>query len=234
MVKRTIQIVAIAGVLALPAWADARVSEMGSGAPAVKVSCPAPENPTPAQECNAVTRVTGYQVRSGSVREPFRVPRDGYIVAFSIRLAPTTAAETDFFSSSFGGDPRARLSILRKGTRGRDRRLFRLLRQSRTRNLRPFLGSTPTFVFGRPLRVKTGHRVALTVPTWAPTFAISLGRDNMWRASRRSRDRGCANVQRQAAQQRVGRRGRKRYECDNFGGRLLYTATYVPDPRRTR
>ena len=229
VVKRTIQIVAIAGVLALPAWADARVSELGSGAPAVKVSCPLPES-----DCNAVTRVTGYQVRSGTVRNPFRVPRDGYIVAFSVRLANVSSRQFDFFSSSFGGDPRARLAILRKGTRGRDRRLFRLLRQSRTRNLAPFLGSTPTFVFGRPLRVKRGHIVALTVPTWAPTFAINLGRTDMWRGSRLKRNNGCANVTRQAAQQRVGRRGRKRYECDNFGGRLLYTATYIPDNRRTR
>jgi hypothetical protein len=229
MVKRSIQVVAIVGVLALPAWADARVSEMGSGAPAVKTSCPLPE-----KDCNAVTRVTGYQVRNGTAREPFRVPRDGYIVAFSIRLANVNDRQFDFFSSSFGGDPRARLAILRKGKRGRDRRLFRLLRQSRTRNLRPFLGSTPTFVFGHPLRVKTGHRVALTVPTWAPTFAVNLGRTNMWRASRLKANDGCKAVQRQAAQQRVGRRGRKRYECDNFGGRLLYSATYVPDPRRTR
>jgi len=218
VVKRTIQIVAIAGVLALPAWADARVSELGSGAPAVKVSCPLPES-----DCNAVTRVTGYQVRNATAREPFRVPRDGYIVAFSIRLANVNARQFDFFSSSFGGDPRARLAILRKR---RNRR--------RSRNLRPFLGSTPTFVFGRPLRVKTGHRVALTVPTWAPTFAINLGRTNMWRGSRLKANNGCANVDRQAAQQRVGRRGRKRYECDNFGGRLLYTATYIPDNRRTR
>jgi len=228
MVKRTIQLAALLALLAFPAGADARATELGGNAPAVKNSCPAPED-----QCNAITRVTGYQVRAGNVRNPFRVPRNGYIVAFQIRVANVTNRQFDFFSDNFGGAPHVRLAILRQGT-GRHQRLFRLLRHSAPRRLARFLGSSPTFVFGRPLRVRRGHIVALTVPTWAPSFAVNLGRDNMWRASRLRRNNGCAAVDRQNAQLRRGRRGRKRYECDNFGGRLIYTATYIPDPRRTR
>jgi hypothetical protein len=80
-----------------------------------------------------------------------------------------------------------------------------------------------------PLEVDRGNIVALTVPTWAPAFGVNLPRNNWWRSSRRRGD--CDNVSQRAAQQFQG--SLRMYGCTYFRARLLYTATYIPDPRPT-
>ena len=79
-----------------------------------------------------------------------------------------------------------------------------------------------------------GSIVALTVPSWAPAFAVDLGRDFSWFSSRHKTEEPdqsgsrCGDVSQDAAQEAVG--GLRRYECRYRTARLLYTATFVPDP----
>ena len=206
------------GALVLPAVADARVVEVGFTSPRPAASCP--QNP-----CQAVGRVSGYQVSQGSRRDPYRVMERGKIVAFTLTLGRPTAAQARFFSRLFAGRPLARISVVREERGGN----HRLEDQSEVFELSPYFGSSPTFALNRPLRVGRGAIIALTIPTWAPAFAIRLGRDEAWRSSRR-RDR-CDDVRQSVALQVRGRR--RVFGCVYRTARLLYTATFVPEPQRT-
>jgi hypothetical protein len=210
----------LALALVLPGTASARVIELGKIDNAKRPSCPA--------SCQAIGHVTGYQGRSGALRNPFVIKRAGYIVAFTVRLGSPDSRQRAFFNDLYGGPPRVRLAILRRGRTLATRRIHRLVRHSPSFRVGPYFGSTPTFVLQNPLRVRRTHRVALTVPTWAPVLSHGLPSTFWWRASRR---RGtCDNVS-QVAHHR--RRNRRLYQCDYFTARLTYSATYVPDPRRT-
>ncbi|HEY1356859.1 MAG TPA: hypothetical protein VGF21_01010 [Thermoleophilaceae bacterium] len=221
--KRFILLACVLGLLALPAAASAKVVELGDNAGPARSNCP--NNP-----CEAIGRVTGYQGRSGTVANPFRIPRAGKIVAFTITLAKVTPQQVTFFNDRFGSSPSVRLTILRKGKKRKTRLSHRLIRQSKVYNVQHYLGSTPSFALDQPLVVKRGYIVAITVPTWVPAFAFTgLSSKNWWRSSRHKGD--CSNATQRAAQQHVG--GTRTYGCTYHKARLLYTATYVPDPRPT-
>jgi hypothetical protein len=209
------------GLLVLPAGAGATVRELGEKAPAAEVSCP--------ENCQAIGRVTGYQGRSGPVTTPFRIPRKGTIVAWTITLGEPDANQIQFFTDLYGGPPQARLSIVRPGKRNKMGLPHRLVAQSPLETLDPYFGASPSFALEEPIRVGAGNVVALTVPTWAPAFAVGLGRDNWWRSSRSKGD--CDNVSQRAATQAIG--GIRHYGCTYRTARLLYTVTWVPDPRPT-
>ncbi|MBX5470024.1 MAG: hypothetical protein IRZ21_09020 [Thermoleophilaceae bacterium] len=217
MITRFSLPLAVAAALALPSTASARVIELGGSLPAAAPSCPA--------SCQAIGRVSGYQAKVGSVRHPFQVKTRGKIVAFSITLGKPKASQVDFFNKLFGGPPQVRLSILRHETRNR----YRLTGQSDVFQLDQYFGSTPTFALTRPLTVKKGYIVALTVPTWAPAFAVNLGKDQIWRSSRDPKR--CDDVQQQAAQDVRG--SLRTYGCLYKTARLLYSATFVPQPQPT-
>lgn len=222
--KRLLVLATAAGALAVPAVASARVVELGSGAtPAARPDCPQPE------QCQVAVQVTGYQGRSGARKAPFVIPRAGSIVAFTVTLGKPNDRQLAFFRQNFGTTPEVRLSILRKGKRRKTRLDHRLMSQSKAYRVDRYFGSSPTFALDRPLRVQKNYIVALTVPTWAPVFAPNLTRTNWWRSARAKGD--CQDVSQHAAQQTVG--GVVKYGCTYFTARLLYTATYVPDPRRT-
>ncbi len=221
--KRLILLVCVLGLLVLPGSASAKVVELGAGAGPAKSNCPA-------DPCEAIGRVTGYQGRSGTVSNPFRIPRAGKIVAFTITLAKVTAQQVTFFNDRFGNPPSVRLTILRKGKKRKTRLSHRLIRQSKVYNVEHYLGSTPSFALDQPLTVKRGYIVAITVPTWVPAFAFTgLSSKNWWRSSRKKGD--CQNPLQRAAQQHV--HGTRTYGCTYHKARLLYTATYVTDPRPT-
>jgi hypothetical protein len=221
--KRLIPLACVLGLLALPQGASAKVVELGDGAGPAKSNCP--NDP-----CEAIGRVTGYQGRSGTISNPFRIPRSGKIVAFTITLAKVTAQQIDFFNGLYGSPPSVRLAILRKSKKRKTRLSHRLIRQSKVYNVEHYLGSTPSFALDQPLVVKRGYLVGITVPSWVPAFAFSgLSSKNWWRSSRKKGD--CRNATQRAAQQHVG--GTRTYGCTYHKARLLYTATYVPDPRPT-
>ena len=86
-----------------------------------------------------------------------------------------------------------------------------------------------TFALAKPLPIAAKSIVALTVPTWAPAFAVNLGTDQAWRSSRNPAK--CNDVQQFAAHQTVG--SSRQYTCFYRTARLLYSATYIPDPTPT-
>jgi hypothetical protein len=224
--KRTLLVLsALAAALALPASASARIVELGEQAEAANPSCPA-------DPCEAAVRVTALQgSMAGGRKNPYYIRRAGYIVAFTVRLSQPSADQIGFFNDNFGSPAAVRLSVLRRGDTRRTRLNYRLVAQSELFEVDRYLGSNPTFVLQEPLRVRKTNWIAITVPTWAPMFANNLGRDDWWRASR-ARD-SCDGEEslRQFAVEDL--REVNTFGCTYSGARLMYTATYVPDPKPT-
>jgi hypothetical protein len=216
---------ALVGALALPAPASARIIEIGADAEVVAPSCPA-------DPCEAAVRVTALQGRAaGGRKNPYYIRRDGYIVAFTLQLAQPTAEQIDFFSDNFGSPAQVRLSVLRRGDTRRTRLNYRLVSQSDLFEVDDYFGSNPTFVLPEPLRVQKTNWIAITVPTWAPIFANNLGRGDWWRSSRA---KNSCDPPRSLRQFALGELSSVNvFGCTYSGARLLYTATYVPDPKVT-
>jgi hypothetical protein len=212
--------------LALAPVASARVVELGAVPNStVKPSCPA-------DPCEAAVRVTALQGRAaGGRKNPYYIRRDGYIVAFTVQLSKPSDEQITFFNENFGTPAQVRLSVLRRGDKRKTRLNYRLVGQSDLYDVDNYLGSNPTFVLDRPMRVKKTNWLAITVPTWAPLFANNLTNSDWWRSSRakgrceppRSLDQFALQVQHDISV----------FGCTYHGARLLYTATYVPDPQPT-
>jgi hypothetical protein len=224
--KRSLLLIsAFAAALALPAPASARIVELGSVGEEASPSCPA-------DPCEAAVRVTASQgAMAGGRKNPYYIRRDGYIVAFTVNLAEPTAEQIDFFNDNFGSPSQVRLSVLRRGDTRKTRLNYRLLNHSELFELDPYFGSSPTFVLQEPLRVRKTNWIAITVPTWAPLFANNLGRADWWRSSRARDSCDPPRSLRQFALSDL--REVNVFGCTYTGARLLYTATYVPDPKPT-
>jgi hypothetical protein len=209
------------GALFAPA-APARYVELGAQADAAAMNCPG----TTESPCVAAVRMTGYQGRaSGGPKNPYYIRRDGFLTMFTVQLAKPTAEEIKFFEDNFGTPSTARISVLRKGRTRKTRLDHRLINQSDTFELDRYFGSKPTFVFDRPIPVKKGNWIALTVPTWAPLLSRNLARTNWWRSSRSKGT--CDDFGfRQFAMEDL--REVNEFGCTYHGARLLYTVTYVP------
>jgi hypothetical protein len=187
--------------------------------------------------CEVVARVTGIQMKADGLDHPFRVPIDGQLVSWWLKLPELRETQLRSFSELFGGNPAARISVLRRGKRGR----VRLVRQGPTEQLRGHLGAKGRvrFRLAEPLRVKEGDYVGLTAVTWIPSFAVGLdAADNVWLASR-SKDRcstpSSQNPERFAAYYKtndahVESSTVRRYRCLYRTARLLYWGRVVPDP----
>lgn len=230
--KRTIKIstaLALVGLLLPASGAQARVVEVGATSQTPTVGCPS--------NCFAIGRLTGYQARNSERTGPMTVGRNGKLVAFSITLGKPSAQDKSFFENLYGGPAQARVSVLRRPHKN-DRRMRGepgrrvLTGQSEVFNLEPYFGSEPTFALRRPLTLKKGYTIAITVPTYAPAFAPGLGGNEQWRASRN--DQRC-DTQRfpndRVAHQRLG--SLTSYGCLYPDSRLLYKGYYVPDPQKT-
>lgn len=197
----------------------ASVRELGYSDPFPKADCP--------DECQAIAQVSGMQVSIGGVHNPFRVKKPGYLVAWTIRLGQPSVDQTNFFKTTYGSTPEARLSIF-KSLKNKYR--YRLQSQSPLVELEDYFGSTPTFVLKQPMRIHTNEIVGITVPTWAPAFAHGLTAHEAWRSSRSGDDCTAQNPP-QGAHQKV--RSVKVYGCLYRSARLLFSATFVPDPKKT-
>jgi hypothetical protein len=185
----------------------------------------APAPACPKSPCEAVGSVTGFQTVAGSVNNPFVVPANGRMVAWSISLSKPKASQQSFFNNFYGSPPQARISVIRAVPNKHPPR-YELLRQSPTVNLTPFLGSDVTFALDQSLTVKKGDIVALTIPTWAPAFAVGLSDSSGWRASRKvGKCTRTADIKDSRPQQKVG--STKQYGCFYKTARLLYTASIV-------
>jgi hypothetical protein len=224
--KRTLLVLsALVAALALPASASARIVELGEQAEAANPSCPG-------DPCEAAVRVTALQgSMAGGRKNPYYIRRAGYIVAFTVRLSQPTADQITFFNDNFGSPAQVRLAVLRRGDTRKTRLNYRLVGQSELFEVDRYLGSSPTFVLSEPLRVRRTNWIAITVPTWAPMFANNLGRDDWWRASRARDSCDGDDSLRQFAVEDL--REVNTFGCTYSGARLMYTATYVPDPKPT-
>jgi hypothetical protein len=205
---------ALTAVLAAPTAASADVVEIGKAAEPGASSCP--------DNCFAVSRTTGYQAKIGTTRGPMVVPKDGYLVAWTIALGKPGEKQTEFFERRLGGESEALITVLDP-----QRKLnSRVVAQGTTRKLERFFGTTVQFPLPRALRVKKGQVVALTVPTWAPALAVGLGGDTSWRASRARGQCDDSGVQTAQAE----RNQSTQYYCLYRTARLAYSATLVTSP----
>jgi hypothetical protein len=208
--------------LAVPGAASARIVEIGSVAGESELPAPS----CPARPCFAVSRTTGYQAKVGTNRGLMKVPADGRIVAWTIRLSRPGRSQVSFFNRRLGGEASAGITLLKPG-----RRLFgRVVAQSPVVELQPFFGQTVQFPLEQSLPAKRGQLLALTVPTWAPALATGLGGDTSWRASRPAGE--CDDTETQTAQAEM--RDLAQYRCLYQRVRLTYTATLVTEPKPNR
>src|SRR5690349_14473768 len=231
----------LAGLVAVaaPGAADSaplRVVVLGQTPETPPASCPGKiVNNVEITPCRVEGHVTGFQSIADGVPRPFEAPFEGKIVAWSITLAKpstqetkTTTDEVSFFDEFLGTPAQARIGILRP-VEGSKPPKYTLVRQSPTEVLNPYFGSTPDFALDHPLTVLKGQVVALTIPTWAPMFALNLSPENSWRGSRLPEH--CISkedIQGGHPQQGVGKT--KTYGCYYSEARLLYTATLVKKP----
>ena len=219
IVRRIVFALAALGVLALASLAGASsIREVGvdSAEPFQKPGCP--------QNCAAITRVTGFQARVGKKKNPYLVGRKGKIVAFTIDLAKPNDEQMAYFTSNFGATPRAGIAVLKMTHKNRS---GKLLSRSGTFNLKPYLGTKPTFALNKPLRVPRRSVIALVVPTWAPAFTTKLARSYSWRASRSSST--CEDFMQRAVHMKIGKT--RSYGCVYKTARMQYSADFVPDPQ---
>jgi hypothetical protein len=214
--------------------AASKVTVLGAATPATP-SCPT--------NCQAVGKTTGFQTNITGAKNPFVVTTRGRLVAWSIKTgAPSTKpnpnndnqSDYDFFSKTFGGPPKARIAVLKpimKSIR-EGKPIYKLKSQSPVEDLSAFLGQTTTFTLDIPLRVKPNNVVALTVPTWAPAFAINQSADTKWAASRKKgKCNATADILAGTPQDALGTQ--RSYGCIYNTARLLYSATVVADPNQT-
>jgi hypothetical protein len=214
--------------------AAARVIVLGAAAPATP-SCPT--------NCQAVGKTTGFQTSITGSKSPFAVSVRGELVAWSIKLgAPGTKpnpnnnnqSDLDFFNKTFGDNPKAKIAVLKPimSSIRAGKPIYKLKSQSPVEDLSNFLGQTTTFTLDTPLRVKPNNVVALSVPTWAPAFAINQSADTKWQASRKKgKCNDTADILAGSAQEELG--SQRSYGCTYTTARLLYSATVVADPNQS-
>jgi hypothetical protein len=215
----------ILAALAVVTVAAARVAELGTTLGENTASCP--------DNCQAIGQVSGFQIQQGTRKNPYRLRSYGKVVAFTIKLGKPNASQVQFFNKLFGGPPQVMLTVLkpyvpRKGEK-RQPNKYVLSGSSPLFDLTNYFGSEPTFALPRPLSIRPGYVVGITVPTWAPAFAVNLADDAQWRSSRAAT--ACDDVRQNAAQDIRG--SGRTYGCVYKTARLLYTATYIPDPKPT-
>jgi hypothetical protein len=212
--KLLVAIVTILAALVAVTVAGARVAELGTTLDDHTASCP--------DNCQAIGQVSGFQIQQGTRKNPYRLRSYGKVVAFSIKLGKPNASQIDFFNKLFGGPPQVMLTVLKpyvpKKGEAKQPLKYVLAGSSPLFDLTNFFGSEPTFALPRPLSIKPGYIVGITVPTWAPAFAVNLADDMQWRSSRDPK--ACNDVKQDAAQ-------------DIRGSARTYGVTYIPDPKPT-
>ncbi len=209
-------VVALAASCALPGVASAKRTELGTLADDVRGSCP--------DNCQAVTRSTGYQAKVGPDRGLYQAPANGRIVAWSLALGKPGPKQTSFFEERYGGPSRAAIVVLDPG-----KKLVRtVVAKGPLELLSGYFGQTVQFPLARTLRIRKGQYVGLTVPTWAPALQIGLGSETSWRSSRAKT--GCLDTTTQFAL--LGNRTAAPFNCLYKTARVTYSATFVSSPKQ--
>ncbi len=204
--------------------ATPEVRVLGKTAFPPKPACPG----TDTSSCMAVGKVTIFQSMAGSSVKPFLVPYNGKLVSWSITLSKPKRSEIAGFDGFYGKPAQARIAVLRRVGKSKPP-VYKLVRQSPIQELNRYFGRTVHFALDRPLTVLKDHIIGLTIPTWAPNWAINLPEDNSWRASRNSKKCNDSDIPESSRpQQKVG--SQRQYGCYFKNTRFLYTATVVKQP----
>lgn len=227
------------GAAAVSAAVDkASAVVVGRTAQTPRPNCPTPNgDAVPAdQRCQAMGRVTGFQVSADGRSGVYKIREPGRIVAWSVDLSRPSKEEQRFFAEVLdkSGPPTARLAILKAKDGGE----FKLVKQSPVVQLKPLLGNRPVFTLTEPLKVRPGLVVGLTTPTWISNLADAGAADSdAWRTSREpgqcgteaedSPEENEADLTRRSRpQQKTG--GVRAYACKYTGARILYRAFLAP------
>ena len=190
-----------------------------------------PEPSCPKTPCEAVGSVTGFQMIADGTRAPFKAREDGFIVGWAIDLSDPNKSQTEFFadfyeSGAFGTTPTARVSVLKR----KDERNYKLKAPEPRGPARARCSARrQTFTLTDPLKIRKGEFLALTIPTWAPAFAVEPERRRTTsgaRAGPRASARAPRNIKAGKPQQKVG--SERSYGCDYKTARLLYWGYYTP------
>ena len=222
-IHRSLALLAAAGAAAL-AFA------FGGSADAAKLgqTARAPAPACPKSPCQAVGRTTAIQLVADGRRAPFKARANGRVVAWAIDLSTPNQEQRTFFgdffaSSALGTRPTARISVVKRKGDGRD---YKLKGQGPVIDLTSNLGDYQVFTLTDPLPIQKGEFLALTIPTWAPSFAVNLNRtSNIWRASRADgRCQAEDDIKAGKAHQNVG--STREYGCDYSTARVLYWGFY--------
>lgn len=218
-----------AALLAVTATAFAVVRTTGATADFTAPACDAVEN------CQALTKMTVFQMKIGSRENSSKVARAGKVMAFSLYLPRVIAKYYADYTATYDGAPTARVSILRYAPRkGVTKFRYKLVAQSPRYNLKNYLGGQPSFVLDKPLDVKKGDIVALTTDTWMPGFVVrSEDATSTWRSSRPKGK--CSQVGKDITNLTTARMHSKinqikQYNCLYSGARILFNATVVDTP----
>jgi hypothetical protein len=211
-----VAILGFATVVALSAGdADAKSAKViGKTKKTPGSSCP--------KDCKIVVSVTGIQ----TVADGQSGVMNGHIVAWSVELGEVNTKDepnlTDGLDDKYG-EPKARLSVLKP----KKKRKFKLTKQSPKIDLASKAGETPIFTLKKPLKVKKGLRIGLTMPGWISNFDWGLPTsDNQWIASRN--DGTCSEKEAPDAKPHQKKGSVRQYGCRFKGERLLYWAYFVP------
>ena len=207
---------AAAAALALPAASPAKIAELGQMADGIRGACP--------ENCQAVSRTTGYQAKVGPERTLYQAPADGRVVAWTIALGKPGPKQTAFFTERLGGESQAAIVVLAP-----DKKLVRrVVAKAPLQALTDYFGQIVQFPLANSLPIKKGQYVGLSVPSWAPALQIGLGADTSWRASR-AKDT-CGDTSTQSAL--VGSRNAVPFACLFKTARLTYSATMITNPTK--
>ena len=183
-------IAALAALLALAvrAAAGAGVAGGGAGEDARQDRRARRSRRARRRRCEAVGSVTGFQMIADGTRAPFKAREDGYDRRLGDRpLGPEQVADRllrrllrvgrlrdDADRADLGAEAQGRAQVQAQGAEpgGRAQLGARARRQ--------------TFTLTDPLKIRKGEFLALTIPTWSPSFAVDLERapTNVWRSSR--------------------------------------------------
>ena len=172
-------------------------------------------------DCEALAIVSGFQSEIGGIDNPYRVPFNGSITKWKISLGSVDKSQRMYFENRFGSKPKAQLSVLKPVTVD-GKRQFRLMKRGPVEGLNKYLGDVASISLKKPIAVKKGWFVALTIPTWAPALSFVTPKDDFnWRASREKDT--CAkppNMNTSEPQQKV--HSARTYGCRFVGAQLLY------------
>lgn len=204
-----------------PAVAPAQIVELGQLPEGVSGSCP--------DNCQAVSRTTGYQAKVGPDRTLYQAPANGRIVAWTIALGNPGPKQTAFFAQRLGGESQATVVVLE----ARPKLVRRVVAKGAIEKLNGYFGQRVQFPLARSLPIRKGQYVGLTVPSWAPVLQLGLGADTSWRASRTSRSCGDPTITSQQTAL-IGRRGSAEFGCLYKTTRVTYSATFIPNPTPQR